>query len=248
MNCADAKPPIVLIAGWGVPAAMLEPLVADWPGAVHQVSLDEDWVGESPDVDSLAARLVQQFAEPALWLGWSLGGQVAMAAAAMAPEQALGVLTICSFPRFVASKDWPCGMAEPQFRRFGEDLQRNARRCRQRFLTLQIMGDPNEGEAKRALKPWLADAPQFSDGVLSRTYDWLATNDQRKLWQSLCVPALHLWGEGDRVVRAEMSELPLSAAARTERVPGLTHWPRSDALARCRQSMASFAEQCREVA
>ncbi|MDX1756767.1 MAG: alpha/beta fold hydrolase [Marinobacter sp.] len=248
MSQVERALPIVLVAGWGVPAEMLSGLFDGWPSPVHLVSLDAELVGDSPDVETLAARLTDRYTEPALWVGWSLGGQVAMAAADRAPDRVQGVLTLCSFPRFVATADWPYGMAQAQFQRFSEDLQRDARRCRQRFLTLQALGDPDELEAKRALRPWLRNEAGFTPPVLQRTLDWLAHTDQRRLWQSLELPVLHLWGECDRVVSGAMAGVPVSSSARVARVAGLTHWPRGHALDRCRQALVRFVEQCQEVA
>ncbi|MDC0661706.1 alpha/beta fold hydrolase [Marinobacter sp. SS21] len=248
MSPKTQSPPVVLIGGWGVSVDMVMPLVEDWPAPVFPVSLDDEGVGTCPDVSALAEQLTKRFPRPALWIGWSLGGQVAMAAAEAAPAQVRSVVTLCSFPKFVATQQWPQGMAAAQFHQFAEGLQRDAQRCRQRFLMLQTLGDPDEAEARRALKPWLARTEQFSPQMLAKTLDWLALTDQRSLWQRLDRPALHVWGDRDQVVNAAMADATLSKRARGERVADLNHWPRGDAMARCRQLVRGFVNACEGVA
>ncbi len=248
MSSTTLSLPVVLIGGWGVSVDMVAPLVKDWPAPVHSVSLDDDWVGACPDLRALAELLTERFTEPALWIGWSLGGQLAMAAAEIAPARVRGVVTLCSFPKFVAAEQWPQGMAPARLQQFAQGLQRDAQRCRQRFLMLQTLGDPDEGAARRALKPWLAKGEQFSPQVLATTLDWLARTDQRTLWQRLTMPALHVWGDQDQVVNAAMADTALPVSARVERVAGLSHWPRGDAMARCRQLVGAFVNECEGVA
>ncbi len=53
----------------------------------------------------------------ALWLGWSLGGLVALRAALDYPANVRGLVMIASSPRFVSAPDWPHGVAADCVRR-----------------------------------------------------------------------------------------------------------------------------------
>ncbi len=88
-------------------------------------------------------------------MGWSLGAQVAMAVAQQHPEQALAVVALAGFPRFVTTAGWPHGMEEAVFRQFVSGFADNPDRAWQRFLRLQILGDGQVSGARAALAPWL---------------------------------------------------------------------------------------------
>lgn len=243
MSDVRATLPLVLIGGWGVSVNMVTPVVTDWPAPVYPVSLDDDLVTAAADVQVAAEQLLQRLPAPAIWIGWSLGGQVAMAAAAMAPGQVRGVVTLCSFPRFEAAEDWPYGMPEDSFRQFAEGLHRDGDRHWKRFLMLQALGDPDEAAARLQLKGWLEAGPPVAQPVLERSLEWLAGTDQRRLWCRLTVPALHLWGERDHVVNPLMATADSAPQAVTECIAGMTHWPRDEAAARCREQIDNFSRQ-----
>ncbi|HEV8077593.1 MAG TPA: alpha/beta fold hydrolase, partial [Marinobacter sp.] len=102
---------LVVIGGWGVPAAMLEPLYRNWPGSVQTVSLTDDGLRTCDSPAHVATKLLQRYPQPSVWLGWSLGAQVAMAAAQANPHSVNKVVTLGGFPQFMASQDWPWGVS-----------------------------------------------------------------------------------------------------------------------------------------
>ena len=101
--------------------------LVDLPG--HGLSRD-DAISLAPDAvaDALLAQL-----PPAIWIGWSLGGLVALAAAQRAPGalHALGMLA--ASPRFVRGGDWAEGMDPAIFRRFADDLATDYRAAVKEF-------------------------------------------------------------------------------------------------------------------
>ncbi|OEY65234.1 alpha/beta fold hydrolase [Marinobacter sp. X15-166B] len=236
-------PDIVLVGGWGVDAAMVAPIVEQWPAAVHLVTLDDTTLGSADTVDALARQLLRQYPEPALWLGWSLGGQVAMAAARQAAAQVVGVVTLCSFPRFVAAPQWPYGMPEDSFTQFYRGLHDDGVRYWKRFLLMQVVGAPDAEAAKEALKHWMVTGPPADQLRLERSLGWLASSDQRADWQRMPVPCLHLWGEQDYLVNPLMALSDYGPGARVEVIPGMTHWPRAAAVALCRRELERFSDQ-----
>lgn len=243
MSEAANQLPLVLIGGWGVSVDMVAPVLADWPAPVHLVNLDNALVTESQGVEGAASHLLQRFQAPAVWVGWSLGGQVAMAAAAEAPQQVRAVITLCSFPRFEAAKDWPYGMPEDSFRQFADGLHLDGYRYWKRFLMLQAMGDADEADARQQLKEWLLEGPPLAQAGLEKSLEWLATTDQRRLWRQLSVPALHLWGERDHVVSPLILNADPAPQGVTELIAGMSHWPRGAAADQCRLEIMNFINQ-----
>lgn len=240
LTSLTSYPAIVVVGGWGVPAAMLAPLVSDWPAEVHLVSLDSGLVSGAAGIDDVAGRLLERTPANALWLGWSLGGQVAMSAAQQAPAHIRGVITLCSFPRFVASDEWPYGMAPATFRQFREGLQANPQRAWKRFLSLQVLGLSDEKDARRELEPWLADGPPLAVSELETSLDWLGATDQRALWHRPAVPTRHIWGSLDYLVDAHVADQIAGWGGEVCQVAGMGHWPRGAAVACCQDEIRRF--------
>ena len=99
-------PALALIHGWAMHGGLFAPLVerlsdrftlhlVDLPGHGHA---REDDTALEPA--ALAAALVARV-PAAVWLGWSLGGQVALRAALDHPGQVRGLVMVASSPRFV---------------------------------------------------------------------------------------------------------------------------------------------------
>lgn len=195
---------LVLIHGWGMHAgifaALTEKLAAhfrvhavDLPG--HGYSRDESRF----DVDDCARRLAA--ATPrALWIGWSLGGLVALRAALDCRGRVRGLGLIASSPRFVAGADWPHGVATSVFAEFGTELRTHYRHAVERFLALETMGSAHAQTRLRELKQSVfthgqPDAQALADGL--RT---LNASDLRANLAQLAMPSLWIAGRRDRLV------------------------------------------------
>ena len=108
----SAGPDVVLLHGWamhggifhGFAEAMAERCrvrVVDLPG--HGFSRA---VGHDLDIAAIAAALAERL-PPSIWIGWSLGGLVAMQGAITHPDSVRGLGLIAASPRFVV-KPAPC--------------------------------------------------------------------------------------------------------------------------------------------
>ncbi|MDO8698544.1 MAG: alpha/beta fold hydrolase, partial [Pseudomonas sp.] len=111
---------LILLPGWGLGSAPLEPLAGALQGlqpslrvqieplpALGSADLNE-WL------DELDANLPEN-----TWLGgWSLGGMLATELAARRGERCCGLITLASNACFVARSDWPQAMPEAVFAAF----------------------------------------------------------------------------------------------------------------------------------
>lgn len=222
---------VVLIHGWAMHGGIFHALAAalartcrvhvvDLPGHGHS---RDDVAGF--DVVENADRLVDRL-PPAIWIGWSLGGLVAMQAALTSPQRVRGLGMICASPRFVAAPDWPHGVPLDVFAQFGADLANGYRATLARFLALEVQGDEHAISCLRELKARLFERGEPAIAALGSGLHALAASDYRDALASLAVPSLWLAGSRDRLVpSAAMASAAKLAGGRFHRVARAGHAP-----------------------
>lgn len=197
-------PDLVLIHGWAMHGGIFAPLLdalapqfrvhlVDLPG--HGFSRDE---GRLDVAD--AARRIAASTPRALWVGWSLGGLVALRAALDHPASVAGLAMLASSPCFVAAPDWPHGVAASVFDEFARELEGRYQHAIERFLALETLGSPHAQAELRALKQIVfargePDVAALRDGLAA-----LAANDLRAELAHLSMPSLWIGGRRDRLV------------------------------------------------
>ncbi|MBL3555020.1 MULTISPECIES: alpha/beta fold hydrolase [Marinobacter] len=249
MNQVAHRAPLIVVGGWGVDAAMLLPLFDGWPGEIHLVSLTDTIMARCESVAEVGAFLLERYPHPSVWVGWSQGAQVVMAAASQSALisglhralQVSRVITLAGFPRFVATPDWPAGMSTGTFKTFRADVAHQTGPAWRRFQQLLIHGCEDYREARKDLLPWLKYGTPLSPGHLVRGLEWLEAEDQTALWRQITVPALHLQAGRDAVVRSWAANLVPAGSSEVVTVPGMTHWPRGQAIGLCREQIWRFA-------
>lgn len=220
----DSLLPVVLVSGWGQPVHWITPVLPPGLPQVQAWSL-KDFTSDSPA--AWLAQAMAQAPQRAVWLGWSLGGQLAMAAARDYPERVAGVMTLCATPCFVASDDWLHGRPEDEFAQFARRCHRQPAVTLRRFARLQSLGDQYQQQALQegpAAAAGNTKAPD-TEGLL-KTLSWLRDTDQRVLWQQpLAMPRWHLFGANDPLVSAQTGNALGLSGSQQQVLAGLAHWP-----------------------
>jgi pimeloyl-[acyl-carrier protein] methyl ester esterase len=200
-------PPLVLLHGWamhgGVFAALVERLRAN--RTVHVVDLPGHGRSRGSAVPLRLDACVAAIATTvpaAPWCGWSLGGLVALQAAATMPDRVPALAMLCASPRFVrgACADWRHGVSPGIFREFATGLRCNYRGTLERFIALEALGSDHAREEIRALRAELFARGEPDAAVLAEGLEILETTDLRGMLPSLSVPNLWLAGRRDRLV------------------------------------------------
>lgn len=148
------KTPVVLLHGWMMSrrcwdevAARLQTMfdlhIAELPG--HEARGE----GTFSQPGELVAALAAAAPRRAVWVGWSLGGVLAQAAACRYPERVAGLVCIAAAARFVACDGWPHGMAPAVFDDFAASFARDADGAARRFLSLQTAGNGDAALLRR---------------------------------------------------------------------------------------------------
>ena len=191
---------LVLLHGWGCNREIWRPLLAAVRPWASVTLLDipgcAPGAGEAADLDHVTLAMLEVVPKQAVYVGWSLGGQLAMAMAERHPDAVSAVVTLCSNPNFLAGDDWP-GMDPAEFSAFRTLYARNADAALNRFDSLQVRGTGRSRQLLRRLRS-LRD---HRDGQgLFAGLDWLQCLDQRAQLVAPGAPRLHLFAAEDELV------------------------------------------------
>lgn len=204
IEVAGSGPPLVLIHGWALHGGVFAPLVERLADSFQMHLVDLPGHGRSRDDATpltLQACAVEILAHtpPAAWLGWSLGGLIALHAASLS-DQVRGLAMIAAAPRFVHGDDWPHAVDPAVFLQFGVDLQQDYRRTLERFLALDTIGSEHARAELRTLKETLYARGEPALRALRQGLTLLEDSDLRHLLPSLSIPNLWISGHRDRLV------------------------------------------------
>lgn len=243
-----AGPALVMIHGWAMHSGLFAPLadrLAD-RFTLHLVDLPgHGRSGEREGPLDLAdcARRIAEATPSALWLGWSLGGLVAMQAALDRPAQVRGLIALCASPRFVAGDDWPQGVDPAVFRQFGEGLARDYRATIDGFLALEAYGSDHMRQELRSLRQHVFDRGEPATHVLHDGLRILDEADLRARLPALSMPSLWIAGRRDRLVNPRAMEAAAAHApdARFLRIDGGGHAPFLSHQAEIADAIDAFA-------
>jgi pimeloyl-[acyl-carrier protein] methyl ester esterase len=225
-------PDLLLVHGWGMNAAVWGPLPSELAQRFRVTVLELPGHGASEaaevaDLADWAARCLEVAPPRAHWLGWSLGGQVALRAALDAPERVAGLTLIATTPRFVQGADWSYAMPIEAFRQFADALAKDPNGALLRFLGLQVQGAEHARETLRLLRMELAQRPAASDTGLQQGLALLMHSDLRAGLAGLRCPSQWLFGSRDALVPAALGDWlgQHLAGSRIEVIAGAGHAP-----------------------
>ena len=201
-SCGEASLDLVLLHGWASSREIWRPLLAklrDWANVTlidMPLGCDSESDLSAGDLNVLEQSILACSVGPAIYVGWSLGGQVAIRLAGSAPGRVSGVITLCSNPCFVATENWP-GMATEDFARFRERVVANPVSALRRFDSLQTEGSLQPRSSRRDLQ---SARPSLDRGQLMAGLELLQSLDVRASLMALKQPQLHIFGECDHLV------------------------------------------------
>ena len=244
--------PLVLLHGWAMHAGIFGPLLdtladdfelhlVDLPGHGRSAG-----AGVALTMESAADAVAACVPGRALWLGWSLGGLVALHAAATRPARVRGLVMLAASPRFVRGEDWPAGMDPSVFRGFGSELGRDYRGTLDRFLMLEAQGSDHVREELRLLRAEVFAHGEPGAEVLCEGLRLLEDSDLRADLQGLVMPSLWLAGRRDRLVSpaAMQAAAALAPDARFHQVPHGGHAPFLTHADEVAGALRDFAVDC----
>ena len=235
---------VVLVHGWGLNKAIWQRYVAVLQERLPTLKfhlIDIPGYGELAHIDSpacikeLARGCLEQAPDQALWVGWSLGGMIALQAALfdlepsankeqeplankepsannepsadkkLTVKRVQALQLINATPKFVQSDDWPSGVDIAIFDKFCNELSSDYERTLGMFLLLQAGASKGSRALARDAQQAISQYANPSKLSLRRGIECLADVDLRSQLEMLSLPTQIISGSLDRVTKPESS-------------------------------------------
>jgi pimeloyl-[acyl-carrier protein] methyl ester esterase len=223
--------PLVFWHGWGMNLRVFDALRADLATDFLTQAVDLPGHGRSPwqaesaarvesrgeplaALDTLLAPLLPTLPADSTLVGWSLGGQLALRAALLAPERVARLVLIATTPRFRRAPDWPYGVDDALLVQMRTRLASDYAGTLRDFLELQLRGSRDAVALLHALRAALRTQGEAVPAALLVGLDALAHSDLRSLLPQIHQPLLAVGGQYDRITP------PQGVAALADRVTG----------------------------
>lgn len=216
--------PLYFIPGWCLGRGPLAAAV----DALHGQFFDLPGYGAAPliaDFDAAAADIAARLPAGSTLCGWSLGAQLALAIAALAPEKVGKLALIAGTASFVQREGWPHGMPPAMLAEFTSAVAADAEAMLPRFV-----GGFNRGDARaKAVTQELLQLADVrpSGAVLATGLEWLRVVDLRQAASQVKAPTLLLNGSADPLMPLPAAEAlaALIPGARLEVFADCAHAP-----------------------
>jgi len=202
---------VVMVHGWAMHGGLWEDVVEGLVDHYQVVLVDLPGHGRSPPPPPQRAASLPALADavldavgtsPALWVGWSLGGLVALRIALDCPAAVQRLALVASSPRFVAGVDWHCGVGPEVLEAFARGLETDYEGTLRRFLALEVHGTEHAAEQLRRLRGIVFQRGRPAIEALRGGLQILAESDLRSELAGLRPPLLLLLGRRDNLVPA----------------------------------------------
>jgi pimeloyl-[acyl-carrier protein] methyl ester esterase len=174
--------------------------LVDLPGHGHSEALDQY------SMSRVVTELAKALPEPAIWLGWSMGGAVVLQLADEFPDFLKAIILVCANPKYSKSNDWSMAMDGGVLDTFARALRDNDQITLARFTGLMTQG---EGESARDLlrfvRKRLPQAPSADRNALLWGLDVLQNADLRSVFQQIKQPLCVVLGEHDPLIPSQVA-------------------------------------------
>lgn len=229
---ADA-PVLVLLHGWSLDRRVWAPLLPWLTPHCRVLAVDlpghggSAWQPGDADINTTCARLLALAPPAALWLGWSLGGLLALRLAAQHPARVRALALLAATPSFVAREDGFPALPAATFAAFAGDVAARPARTLARFRHLVTAGDADARALRHTLAALDAAATPPAADALAAGLAWLHDEDLRRELRSLPMPVQLLLGANDALVPVALAAWCAQAAPTVDVgcLPGAGHAP-----------------------
>lgn len=226
-------PNIVLLHGWGLHSGIWEDVATALAQHNRVTRIDLPGHGRSTGIElaenlsAVAAQIAAVAPASAVWIGWSLGGLIAMQVALSAPATVRGLVVVAASPRFVRDTDWPHAVEDAVLQQFARSLDEDYAATLGRFLALQVRGSAAAGATLRVLRARVLEQDSPQAATLRTGLKLLRESDLRTRLKDIDCPSRFIFGARDLLAPAAIAEqlTRLMPTARCAVIEGAGHAP-----------------------
>ncbi len=199
-------PDLVLLHGWGMDSMIWRPVLPVLTKNYRVTCIDLPGYGLSPEVDGSIERVIDSLLSVAptraCWVGWSLGGMLAILVANKCPERVSALLIVATNLCFTRSASWPTAMPKESLLSLAKALEHDPSAALRRFIALQFLGVSID---KKLIKQLQAEvcAGEVSLNTLRHGLGLLSQLDLRDVFKTLQSPVQAVFGRFDKLVPVE---------------------------------------------
>jgi pimeloyl-[acyl-carrier protein] methyl ester esterase len=203
MNARAVVRDVVLLHGWGSGSGIWDGLAPRLAPRfrVHALPLpgyDAVSAHAAPSLQGAVEYVARAAPRRCGVIGWSLGGEVALAWARRMPRQVQRLALVATTPCFTGRPGWRCATAPAVLDEFGRALAADRDGTLARFVAVQARGDARAQQVAGVLRQLYRSGP--SDAVLAAGLAVLSGTDLRRELARVMQPALVLHGARDCIV------------------------------------------------
>ena len=227
--------PLVLLHGWGASPAVWQPLIAVLNTRCPELEIinlswsgygDEPALAEADNLNELAEIMLPKLPLDAHWLGWSLGGNLALWLAEFLAQQSQSnkqaqshtgqLIMLGSNASFAQRKHWSEALSAEILEQFRQGFDQAPEKTLKRFHGLQMQGESDLRGCKKAFTALVGKEMPADNATLAAGLKWLAELDltglnltKQDLTESAQSQSSHLhWllGEHDPLVPVTVAE------------------------------------------
>lgn len=225
-------PDLALLHGWGLHGGIWEGVRDALAERFRVHVVDLPGYGASPGcepytLEALARSVARALPERTHVAGWSLGGQVALQWAKLAPQQIDKLILIGATPCFRQREDWAHGLTDPVMAEFAASLEQDYEGALKRFLSLQARSGDDARATIAALREKLFARGKPSIETLRAGLAILSDLDLRQELDAIRHVTLVIHGSHDTLTPPAAGQWLAQALphAQLELVRGAAHAP-----------------------
>ena len=213
MNCriVGTGEPLVLIHGWGTNSNIWNNIEVDLSKYFKLIMINLPGMGGCKSNNDYVMRTIVNSLNKIIpnnttLLGWSLGGQIAIAYQRKFPKKIKHLILVSSTPCFINKKEWNYGVEKEIFEKFSSQLLVNWKKTMHQFFLLQLYGVPNIRKVAAKFEGTILSLDQPDPSALSAGLKLLLDTDYRKILKNINVKTLIISGDKDRLTSLESSK------------------------------------------
>lgn len=207
--------PLILIHGWGMSSKIFINIAEKLTKKNKVYLIDLPGMGKSQIIKPYEmTKIIDEINlidnRKISILGWSLGGQIAIAFENKYPDRVKKLILVSTTPCFLNNDNWRAGIEKSIFEDFAKGVLNDWRSSMRRFFNLQLLGSDDRKIILTDLENNFLNTNDPSIQALIGGLNILMNNDLREIIKKISVPVLIISGAKDKLIPPQAAEFMLN--------------------------------------